>query len=189
MRKRGRRSSPQAGQGTQGGGGSRPHPDGISGPTLCRRHLLDASATADMLAWANSGFSIDASVRIALIDRDVPSYFQSLEHLLRSCARPPFAIKRLSVTRDASGRIARVRYVLPRHKAANWVAGVVGGSRLGRGPMASSNSRRLSSSTGSPISSRRRGSTGIATTGAAATRLTRPKSPARTTRHGLPGPS
>jgi hypothetical protein len=34
--------------------------------------------------------------------------------------RPPFALERLSVTRDASGRIARVRYVLPRHKAANW---------------------------------------------------------------------
>jgi hypothetical protein len=42
--------------------------------------LLDASAAADMLAWENSGFSIDASVRISLIDRDVPSYFQSLEH-------------------------------------------------------------------------------------------------------------
>ena len=60
-------------------------------------------------------------MRIALIDRDVPSYFQSLEHLLRYCARPPFALERLSVTRDASGRIARVRYVLPRHKAATWV--------------------------------------------------------------------
>jgi putative transposase len=32
-------------------------------------HLLDAAAAADMLAWENSGFSIDASVRIALIDR------------------------------------------------------------------------------------------------------------------------
>jgi len=31
----------------------------------------------------HSGFSIDASVRIVLIDRDVPNYFQSLEHLLR----------------------------------------------------------------------------------------------------------
>jgi hypothetical protein len=41
--------------------------------------------------------------------------------LLRYCARPPFALERLSVTRDASGRIARVRYVLPRHKVANWV--------------------------------------------------------------------
>ena len=29
-------------------------------------HLLDASAAADMIAWENSGFSIDASVRIAL---------------------------------------------------------------------------------------------------------------------------
>jgi hypothetical protein len=84
-------------------------------------HLLDASAAADMLAWENSGFSIDASVRVAMLDRDVPSYFQSLEHLLRYCARPPFALERLSVTRDGSGRIARVRYVLPRHKAANWV--------------------------------------------------------------------
>jgi hypothetical protein len=29
-------------------------------------HLLDASAAADMFAWENSGFSLDASVRIAL---------------------------------------------------------------------------------------------------------------------------
>jgi hypothetical protein len=76
---------------------------------------------ADMLAWENSGFSVDASVRITLIDRDVPSYFRSLEHLLRYCARPPFALERLSVIRDADGRIIRIRYVLPRHKAANWV--------------------------------------------------------------------
>jgi len=48
----------------------------------------------DMLAWENSGFSVDASVRITLIDRDVPSYFQSLEHLLQYCPRPPFAMER-----------------------------------------------------------------------------------------------
>jgi hypothetical protein len=83
--------------------------------------LLDAAAAADMLASENSGFSVDASVRITLIDRDVPSYFQSLEHLLRYCARPPFALERLSVIRDADGRIIRIRYVLPRHKAATWV--------------------------------------------------------------------
>ncbi len=83
--------------------------------------LLDAAAAADMLAWENSGFSVDASVRITLIDRDVPSYFQSLEHLLRYCARPPFALKRLSVIRGPDGRIARIRSVLPRHKAATWV--------------------------------------------------------------------
>ena len=86
-----------------------------------RMRLLDAAAATDMLAWENSGFSIDASVRIALIDRDVPSYFRSLEHLLRYCARPPFALERLSVSRGADGQIARIRYVLPRHKAANWV--------------------------------------------------------------------
>jgi hypothetical protein len=55
-----------------------------------RHGLLDAEAAADMLAWQNSGFSVDASVRIALVDRDVPSYFKSLEHLLRYCARPAF---------------------------------------------------------------------------------------------------
>ena len=69
---------------------------------------------------------VDASVLITLIDRDMPSYFRSLEHLLRYCARPPFALERLSVSRGPDGRIARVRYVLPRHKAANWVG-------LGRG--------------------------------------------------------
>ena len=52
------------------------------------QRLLDAAAAADMLAWENSGFSVDASVRITLIDRDVPSYSRSLEHLLRYCARP-----------------------------------------------------------------------------------------------------
>jgi hypothetical protein len=33
----------------------------------------------------------------------MPSYFQSLEHLLRYYARPPFALDRLSVARDAPG--------------------------------------------------------------------------------------
>jgi hypothetical protein len=47
------------------------------------------AAAADMLTWENSGFSVDASVRIALIDCDVPSYFRSVEHLLQYCARPP----------------------------------------------------------------------------------------------------
>ena len=47
------------------------------------KRFLDADAAAAMLRWENSGFSVDASVRITLINRDVPSYFQSLEHLLR----------------------------------------------------------------------------------------------------------
>ena len=50
-----------------------------------------------MLTWQHSGFSVDASVRISLADRDVPEYFQSLEDLLRYCARPVFALNRLSV--------------------------------------------------------------------------------------------
>jgi hypothetical protein len=95
----------------------RPRPGAVS----FLHRFLDADVAADMLARENSGFSVDASVRITLIDRDVPSYFQSLEHLLRYCARPPFALERLSIRRGADGRIAKVRYVLPRHKAANWV--------------------------------------------------------------------
>ncbi|MEI6506112.1 MAG: transposase [Planctomycetota bacterium] len=88
---------------------------------VIRWFRLTRLLAADMLAWVNSGFSVDASVRITVLDRDVPSYFQSLEHLLRYCARPPFALERLSVIRDADGRIIRIRYVLPRHKAAAWV--------------------------------------------------------------------
>ena len=100
------------------------------------QRLLDADAAADMLRWENSGFSVDASVRITLIDRDVPSYFKSLEHLLRYCARPPFALERLSVIRGEDGGISRVCYVLPRHKAANWVG--PGRGRMSTRPGASS---------------------------------------------------
>ena len=66
-----------------------------------------------MIRRKNSRFSVDVSVRIMLIDRDVPSYFQSLEHLLRDCARPPFALERSSVIRGEEGCIACVHYVLP----------------------------------------------------------------------------
>ncbi|MFM7412343.1 MAG: hypothetical protein ACKO6E_03945, partial [Planctomycetota bacterium] len=34
---------------------------------------------------------------------------------------PPFALERLSVIRGPDGRIIRIRYVLPRHKAASGV--------------------------------------------------------------------
>jgi hypothetical protein len=85
------------------------------------QRLLDAAAAADMLAWENSGFSVDASVRITLFRLQLRVYCQPLEHLLRYCARPPFALERLSVTRGPDGRATSVRYALPRHKAANWV--------------------------------------------------------------------
>jgi hypothetical protein len=67
------------------------------------------------------GFSVDASGRITLLRPHLRVSCRPLEHLLRYCARPPFALERLSVIRGEHGRIARVRYVLPRHKAANWV--------------------------------------------------------------------
>ena len=150
------------------------------------QRLLDAAAAADMLAWENSGFSIDA--------------FRP-DHTSR-----PRCAQLLSESRTSSGPAAA-------------------GSPRGREPMASSNSRRLSFSILWRTSSRRRGSTGIATTGclrritssgppsrrmrkgnigkrreavtgghaaggramgAVVTRI-RIKSPARTTRHGLPG--
>lgn len=38
-----------------------------------RRVGLDDEAVDDMLAWARSGFSIDASVQISLDDHDAPS--------------------------------------------------------------------------------------------------------------------
>lgn len=58
-----------------------------------------------------------------------------LEHLLRHCARPPFALKQFSNRRCVDGRIARVRYVLPRHKAATWGdPGRAGTSPRGRAP-------------------------------------------------------
>ena len=50
-------------------------------------HLLDAAAAADRLAWENSWFSIDASVRIAVNGIQLHVYCQHLEHLLRYCAR------------------------------------------------------------------------------------------------------
>jgi len=94
-----------------------------------RQGFLDEHAAANMLAWENSGFSVDASVRITLLPPQVRVYRQSLEHLLRYCARPPFALDRLAVIRDADGRIARIRYVMPRRWITIWAASWVGPGR------------------------------------------------------------
>ena len=88
---------------------------------FCRQKFLSREAAADMLAWQHSGFSVDASVRICPSDRHVPAYFRSLEHLLRYCGRPAFALERLSVVPGAGDRPERVRYALPRHKRGDWV--------------------------------------------------------------------
>ncbi len=86
-----------------------------------RKRFLSRKAAADMLAWQHSGFSVDASVRISPADRDVPVHFRSLEHLLRYCARPAFALERLSVVASRGDQPERVRYTLPRHKRGDWV--------------------------------------------------------------------
>jgi|GEM_PF-3252112 len=64
---------------------------------------VPAAAAADMLAWENSGLSVDASVRITLFRLQLRVYWQSLEHLLRYCARPPFVLERLSVSASQTG--------------------------------------------------------------------------------------
>jgi hypothetical protein len=53
------------------------------------RGLLESCDAKDMLAYAHSGFSVDAGVCIEAHDR------AALERLLRYCARPPFAMERL----------------------------------------------------------------------------------------------
>lgn len=57
----------------------------------------------DMLAWENSGFSLDAAVRGGVQDRG------GLERLLRYCGRPPFALERLERLDDE-----RLAYRLPK---------------------------------------------------------------------------
>ena len=67
-----------------------------------RHQFLDSEATSDMLDWENSGFSLNANVRIAAHDRE------GLERLLRYCARPAFSGERLDRVKD------KIRYLLPK---------------------------------------------------------------------------
>lgn len=70
---------------------------------FARSGLLEAADAQDMLGWEHGGFSLDAAVRIAGDDR------AGLERLLRYCARPAFALERLTqVNAD------RVVYRLPK---------------------------------------------------------------------------
>jgi hypothetical protein len=70
---------------------------------FARSGLIEADDVREMLAGENSGFSLDAAVRVGAHDR------AGLERLLRYCARPPFALERLELL-DA----ARVVYRLPK---------------------------------------------------------------------------
>ncbi len=70
---------------------------------FARSGLLDATDAQDMLGWEHGGFSLDAAARIAGGDR------AGLERLLRSCARPAFALERLTQV-----NAERVVYRLPK---------------------------------------------------------------------------
>jgi hypothetical protein len=71
-----------------------------------RRGLLASEAAADMSQWEHgSGFSLDATIRIAAHDR------AGLERLLRYCARPAFARERLEWADDKQEYLL---YHLPR---------------------------------------------------------------------------
>ncbi|MFE8032667.1 transposase, partial [Thiohalocapsa marina] len=56
---------------------------------FARSDLIEPDDAREMLAWDNSGFSLDAAVRVGAHDR------AGLERLLRYRARPPFALERL----------------------------------------------------------------------------------------------
>ena len=73
------------------------HESGLSGEAVC-----------EMASWGhNSGFSVDASVRIEAKD------CAGLERLARYCARPVFASERLSWAREGE----RLHYRLPKPRA------------------------------------------------------------------------
>lgn len=58
---------------------------------FARSGLIEPGNVREMLAWENSGFSLDAAVRVGAHDR------AGLERLLRDCARPPFALECLEL--------------------------------------------------------------------------------------------
>jgi hypothetical protein len=70
---------------------------------FARSGLIEPDDVPEMLAWDNSGFSLDAAVRVGAHDR------AGLERLLRYCDRPPFALERLELIDEQ-----QVIYRLPR---------------------------------------------------------------------------
>ena len=56
---------------------------------FCRRGFFTRSEVETMLTYENSGFSLDASVRVESFE------IKGLERLIRYCARPPFKSENL----------------------------------------------------------------------------------------------
>ena len=59
-----------------------------------RKKWIEKNETEQMLQWENSGFSLNASVKVQAWDKE------ALERLLRYCSRPPFASENLRWNRD-----------------------------------------------------------------------------------------
>lgn len=70
---------------------------------LCRRGFFSKEEVEKMLSYDQSGFSLDAKVRIESWDKD------GLERLIRYCARPPFASENLRW----NGRMLSYRFPKP----------------------------------------------------------------------------
>ncbi len=58
---------------------------------FCNRKFFDKDEMQKMLAYENSGFSLDATVKIPAYDKE------ALERLIRYCARPPFNSENIRV--------------------------------------------------------------------------------------------
>jgi len=58
---------------------------------FCNRKFFDKDEMQNMLAYENSGFSLDASVKVESFDKE------ALERLIRYCARPPFNSENIRV--------------------------------------------------------------------------------------------
>ena len=86
-----------------------------------RAGLLDAEAAANMLTWEHSGHEIDDQRANLVLRLEVRVSSQPLEHLVRYCARPAFALERLSVVGGGGDKPKRILYTLPRHKRGQWV--------------------------------------------------------------------
>ena len=56
---------------------------------FCRRGFFSKTDIETMLTYDNSGFSLDASVKVESFDKE------ALERLIRYCARPPFKSENL----------------------------------------------------------------------------------------------
>ena len=72
---------------------------------FCRRGWFDKESIDKMLAYENSGFSLDAKVKVESWDRE------GLERLIRYCARPPFASENLRM----HGSLLVYRFPKPSH--------------------------------------------------------------------------